>query len=143
MSLKMIALSLLSTVFVTVSVTGCASSKMKERKEQRDKVAAQAKLYCEFINGDVYPDIDVALNLEMAKRCDSEKPFSMTNYKTSAENPGVIFCCSTVTPKAAAPAAVFDKGGDKPAATPAAKSSAGKAETKSDKKDGNSAGDIE
>jgi hypothetical protein len=105
MSLRIFALSF---IFLTLA-TGCASSKIKERKDQRDKVVQAAKLYCEFVNGDIYPDIDVALNLQMGKYCDSEKPFSLTNYKTPAENPGVLFCCSTATPKGAAPAAVFDK----------------------------------
>ena len=91
MSFKNIVLSLISLVVFA----GCSSSKIKERKEQRDKVAQNSKLYCEFINGEMFPDIDVALNLEMAKRCDSEKPFSLTNYKTPTENPGILYCCST------------------------------------------------
>lgn len=74
--------------------TGCSSSKIKERKEQRDRIVQTSKMYCEFINGEQYPDMDVALNLEMAKKCDSEKPFSLTNYKTPTENPGILFCCS-------------------------------------------------
>ncbi len=116
-------------------LSGCASSKMKERKEQREKVAQSSRLYCEFINGEMYPDIDVALNLEMAKRCDSEKPFSLTNYKTPAENPGILYCCSMAT-KSAAPAAVFEK--PKPAAPAAAASvpaAAPAAKKDEDKKD--------
>ncbi len=91
MSLRTLALAGLSMSLVV----GCASSKMKERKEQREKVIQSSKFYCEFINGEVYEDVDVALNLEMAKRCDLEKPFSLTNYKTRSENPGVIYCCSS------------------------------------------------
>lgn len=124
MSLRIFIVSLLSLVFLA----GCASSKLKERKEQRDKVAQSSKLYCEFINGDIYPDIDVALNLEMAKRCDSEKPFSLTNYKTPAENPGILYCCSMAS-RTAAPGAVFDKP-KKSEAVPAAA-----APVKEDKKD--------
>ncbi len=76
-------------------VSGCASTKMKERKEQREKVALASKLFCEYINGEIYPDIDVALNIEMAKRCDSEKHFSITQYKTPTENQGIMYCCAT------------------------------------------------
>lgn len=74
--------------------SGCASSAMKQRKEQRDKVAQSSKMFCEFINGDIYPDIEVALNLEMAKRCDPDKNFTMTEYKTRNETSGIVFCCS-------------------------------------------------
>lgn len=73
---------------------GCASSQIKARKDQRDKAAQGAKLYCDFVNGELYPDVEVMLNLEMAKRCDSEKAFSITNYKTSNENMGIVFCCA-------------------------------------------------
>lgn len=103
MSLRILTMGLLSLVVLA----GCSSSKIKERKEQREKVAQSSKLYCEFINGEMYPDIDVALNLEMAKHCDSEKPFSLANYKTPAENPGILYCCS-MPGKAVAPAAVFE-----------------------------------
>lgn len=82
-----------------IFTVGCASSKIKERKEQRDKIAQVSKLYCEFVNGDVYPDIDVALNLEMAKKCDLEKPFSLTQYKTPSESSGVIYCCNVAPGK--------------------------------------------
>ncbi len=73
---------------------GCASSQMKARKEQRDKASQSSKLYCDFVNGELYPDVEVMLNLEMSKRCDSEKSFSLTNYKTSNENMGIIYCCA-------------------------------------------------
>lgn len=75
-------------------LAGCASAQMKQRKEQRDKVAQASKLYCDFINGDVYPDVDVAMNIEMAKRCDSSKPFSMTNYRSPSEAVGIVYCCA-------------------------------------------------
>ncbi len=73
---------------------GCASSQQKQRREQRDKLVQSAKLYCEFLNGEQYPDIDVALNLQMAQKCDSDKSFSITSYKTPSEIPGVLFCCA-------------------------------------------------
>jgi hypothetical protein len=75
-------------------LAGCASSQMKVRKEQRDKAAQNSKLYCDFVNGDLFPDVEVMLNLEMAKRCDSEKTFTITQYKTTNENMGIVYCCS-------------------------------------------------
>ena len=51
-------------------------------------------MYCEFISGDVHSDIDVELNMQMARRCDSTKPMTLTNYKNSSENFGVIYCCN-------------------------------------------------
>ena len=90
-------------------MAGCTSSQIRARKEQRDKVVQSAKLYCEFVNGELYPDVDVALNLEMAKRCDNEKPFSISQYKTPSENQGVIYCCSIASIKPPAPTAKFEK----------------------------------
>jgi hypothetical protein len=110
MSFKPTLVLLLSLFFLSA----CGTSKIKERREQRDKMAQSSKVYCEFINGEQFPDIDVALNIEMAKRCDLEKPFSLSQYNTRSDSTGVVYCCSTA-PKTAA------------AATPAAK--------KSDKKD--------
>lgn len=115
MSYKKIAALALSFLFLSA----CASSAMKARKDQQTKVAQSAKLYCEFVNGEIYPDVDVALNIEMAKRCDSDKPFSITAYKTPSENQGVMYCCSTgknsiaaaatSTPAKASPAKPADK----------------------------------
>lgn len=88
--LNRLVVLLLATAFLG----GCASSQMKARKEQRDKASQTSKLYCDFVNGELYPDVEVMLNLEMSKRCDSEKPFSLTNYKTSNENMGIVYCCA-------------------------------------------------
>ncbi len=96
---------------ISILMAACGS-KIKERKEQRDKMAATSKVYCEFINGEQFPDIDVAVNIEMAKKCDIEKPFSVTQYNTRSDSTGVLYCCSNA---------------GKPAATSSAK--------KSDKKD--------
>ncbi|MBX2994479.1 MAG: hypothetical protein KF681_06650 [Bdellovibrionaceae bacterium] len=81
----------LAAIFV---LGGCASSAQKARKEQRDKLIQTNKLYCEFLNGEQYPDIDVALNVQMAQRCDAEKSFTITSYKTPSEIPGVLYCCA-------------------------------------------------
>jgi len=91
MSMRLLVTGLLASSFLFLS--GWASSAMKQRKDQREKVAQTSKLYCEFINGELFPDIDVALNLEMAKRCDSDKNFTITQYKTPSENMGVMYCC--------------------------------------------------
>lgn len=79
---------------VGVFLVGCASSQMKARKDQRDKVSQTSKLYCDFVNGDVFPDVEVQLNIEMAKHCDSEKSFTATGYRTTNENMGIVYCCA-------------------------------------------------
>jgi hypothetical protein len=84
---------LIPVLFLLGSLSGCGTAQ-KQRLEQRDKLAAATGMYCEFISGDVHNDIDVELNLQLAKRCDPLKPFTMTNYKNSSENYGVIYCCS-------------------------------------------------
>lgn len=113
--------SVILAVSAVALLSACASNKIKERKEQRDKVAQTSKMYCEFINGEIYPDIDVALNLEMAKRCDPEKPFSLTQYKTPSESSGIIYCCGIASAKPVAPMAVFDKKKKNPIETAAEK----------------------
>lgn len=102
-------------------LAGCASSSQKTRKEQRDKVMQSSKIFCEFINGEQYPDIDVALNLQMAQRCDSEKSFSITNYKTPSEVPGVLFCCAIAPKQTAKLESPVGKSIDKSAEKPAVK----------------------
>jgi hypothetical protein len=118
---------------VGVFMAGCASSQMKARKDQREKVSQTSKLYCDFVNGDVYPDVEVQLNLEMAKRCDSDKSFTATSYRTTNENLGIVYCCAlhdeTVKPQAVPSAEV-----KKPAVD------AKKPETKSDAKKTGAAG---
>jgi len=76
-------------------LSGCASGTFKARQEQREKLAASSGMFCEFISGDLFPDVDVELSMQMAKRCDSGKNFSITNYKNSSDQPGVIYCCAT------------------------------------------------
>lgn len=89
-------------------VTGCASSAQKARKEQRDKLVQSSKLYCEFINGEQNADIDVALNLQVAQKCDYQHPLSMTSYKTPSEISGIMYCCV-----ASAGAVSSEKSGEK------------------------------
>jgi hypothetical protein len=93
-SIRLLLLFVLSASFV-----GCASSTFKARQEQREKMAASSGMFCEFISGDLFPDVDVELSMSMAKRCDSSKQFSITNYKNSSDQSGVIYCCSTAAGK--------------------------------------------
>lgn len=95
--LKLAAVAALSCAYLV----GCASG-YKARQEQREKAAAAAGLFCEFVNGEQHPDVDVELNLQMAKRCDASRPFSITNYKTSSEMNGIVYCCQPVGTKSAA-----------------------------------------
>jgi hypothetical protein len=75
-------------------LSACASGTFKARQEQREKLASSSGMFCEFVSGDVHPDIDVELNMSMARRCDSNRPFSITNYKNSSDQQGVVYCCA-------------------------------------------------
>jgi len=75
-------------------LTACGSSQIKARKEQRDKISQSSKLYCEFVNGEAFPDVDVALNLEMAKRCDPSGQMTITGYRSPSEAIGIVYCCA-------------------------------------------------
>lgn len=88
---SLIKITILSLVALYLSA--CASGSFKARQQQRDKIASTSGLYCEFISGDEYPDVDVEVNIQMAKKCDANKHFSIANYKSSSENYGIVFCC--------------------------------------------------
>jgi hypothetical protein len=98
-SFRLVFLLAFSTLFV-----GCASGTFKARQEQREKMAASTGMYCEFISGDLFPDLDVELSMSMAKRCEPTKTFSITNYKNSSDQSGVIYCCNTGAGRRAASA---------------------------------------
>jgi hypothetical protein len=74
-------------------LVACTSSQIKARKAMRDQESQTSKLYCDFINGEQYPDIEVQVNLEMAKRCDPEKNMTMTGYRSPSEAIGIVYCC--------------------------------------------------
>ncbi|HEY8270262.1 MAG TPA: hypothetical protein VIG33_05195 [Pseudobdellovibrionaceae bacterium] len=101
-------------------LTGCASSAYKARQEQREKVASSAGLYCEWINGDKHSDIDVELNLQMGKRCDSVKPFTLTPYKNTSDENGIVYCCALTGAEPKAPSSSGIKKASGPAAQKAA-----------------------
>lgn len=88
-------------------LAGCASGTFKARQEQREKAVGNSGMFCEFVSGDLFPDVDVELNLSMARRCDSSKSFSITNYKNSSAHNGILYCCSALRgdKKASAPKA--------------------------------------
>ncbi|MCS6838875.1 MAG: hypothetical protein NZ480_08520 [Bdellovibrionaceae bacterium] len=92
--LKNIRLGLLFSLMVTLVWTGCGSSKKRERSVQREHLSSSRKFYCEFINGEKFSDIDVTLNIQMAERCDTSLPFSISGYRSASDLPGVIFCCN-------------------------------------------------
>lgn len=79
---------------------GCSSGKAK-RAEQQAQVVKSSKIFCEFVNGENQQDVDVVLNLQMGAKCDFEKPYSITNYKTAADITGLMFCCGVVGDKKA------------------------------------------
>ncbi len=81
----------LSSLFL---LSACASGTFKARQEQREKLASSSGMYCEFINGDKYPDTDVELNMQMARRCDANRNFSIINYKNASDQIGVMYCCA-------------------------------------------------
>ncbi len=110
-----------------LAMTGCASSAYKARQEQREKIANSAGLYCEWINGDKHSDIDVELNLQMAKRCDSARPFTLAPYKNTADQNGIMYCCAMAgaeqktARKVAPPQSSTKEAAAAAVATPAAK----------------------
>ncbi len=85
---------LLSLSAVVLFLSGCASGTFKERQQQREKMAVSTGMFCEFISGDLFPDLDVELSLQMAKRCDVNRNFTVTNYKNSSDHNGVLYCCA-------------------------------------------------
>jgi hypothetical protein len=100
MFLRKIFLGLVAITFVS----GCASSKFKQRKEQRDSLVKGQGIYCDMINGDLFPDVEVQLNIEMAKRCDSNKNFSVTSYRApTSDTVGIVYCCSLASAANSAP----------------------------------------
>lgn len=88
---------LIPIALVGLSMSGCGSSSVRAKRDQRDKAVQTAHLWCEFVNGENNPtDVDVALNLSMAQKCDSDKPFSLSTYKTPSEVQGLVYCCGMV-----------------------------------------------
>ncbi len=124
-----------------LALSGCASTKIKEKRAERDKLAQQSGIYCDFVNAEEVYDTDVELSIEMAKRCQSDKPYSISAFRTVSEHRGMIYCCSPKPfdpSKAATPAKPeANKSEPKLEAKPEAKSEAkldGKLDAKPDAK---------
>ena len=90
-----------------ILIAGCSSAS-KARRLEREKLVHSKGVYCDFVSEADYNDVDVELNLRLAKKCDASKPFSITSHKRVSENPGVLYCCNsegfTETPEVPAPA---------------------------------------
>ena len=122
-------MSLLRLSFVLTILSllvGCASGTFKARQEQREQLAVSTGMFCEFISGDLFPDLDVELSMRMAKRCDADKNFTITNHRNESGQNGVIYCCSTANSPASRKAA-------RPAAAPAPMTSAAPTSSKESK----------
>lgn len=92
MNRRFVSIFCIGTVFLFLA--GCASH-YKKRQQQRDRVAAATGLFCEFVSGDEFTDVDVEINIRMAKKCDLEKPLNFTSYKNASDNFGIVYCCQT------------------------------------------------
>lgn len=112
---------------VTLFIAGCASSTFKARQEQREQLALSTGMFCEFISGDLFPDLDVELSMRMAKRCDADKNYTITNHRNESGQNGVIYCCTMANartkPRVSRPAAPMTQA---PAAHTAAPAKANK-----------------
>ncbi len=93
MTARFSPISIVCGLLLPVFLLGCGSAQ-KKRLDLRDKLASSSGMYCEFVSGDIHDDIDVELNLQLARKCDGSKSMTMTNYKNSSENIGIIYCCS-------------------------------------------------
>ncbi len=77
----------------TLVFAGCSSA-YKQRQEERNKIASTTGHYCEFVNGDAHNDVDVELTMQMSKKCDTNKPYTLTSYKNASDIFGVVYCCA-------------------------------------------------
>lgn len=79
---------------IALVVSSCASQDRKQRQTLREKASTSNKFYCEYINAEKYTDTDVVLNIAMADKCETSLPFSVTQFRTASDIPGVLYCCS-------------------------------------------------
>lgn len=77
-----------------LSILSACSSAQKARQVEREKLVTNTGMYCDFVNGEEYQDIDVQLNLQIARHCDPNKNFSISSYKNSSDVHGMLYCCS-------------------------------------------------
>jgi hypothetical protein len=81
-------------MLLVMAVVGCSTAQ-KARRDEREKVAQSRGVYCDFVSESDFKDVDIELNLRMAKKCNVSKPFSISGYKRISENPGVLYCCNS------------------------------------------------
>lgn len=86
-------IGILGVVFAII-ISGCSAAQ-KARREERDRVVQSKGVLCDFVSESDFKDIDIELNLRLAKKCDASKPFNISSYKRVSENPGVLYCCNT------------------------------------------------
>jgi hypothetical protein len=86
-------IGILGVIFAII-ISGCSAAQ-KARREERDRVVQSKGVLCDFVSESDFKDIDIELNLRIAKRCDASKPFNISSYKRVSENPGVLYCCNT------------------------------------------------
>lgn len=91
-------------------LSGCSTGS-KARRDDRERVAQAKGFFCDFVSESDFNDVDVELNLRMAKKCDGSKPFSITGYKRVSDNPGLFYCCNTNAPAPADSSAPSASGG--------------------------------
>ncbi|MEY4617281.1 MAG: hypothetical protein RJB66_2241 [Pseudomonadota bacterium] len=77
-----------------IVLSGCSSSH-KARRQERERLVQSKGVFCDFVSESDFNDVDVELNLRLAKKCDASKPFSITSHKRVSENPGVLYCCNS------------------------------------------------
>jgi len=109
--------AMMATLALSYLGLSACSTGQKQRQAERDRVAQSSGLYCEFLNGDDHNDIDVELNLQMARKCDTSKNFSVSSYKNASDIFGMVYCCSankSALKPAPAPVATPAKPGTPP-----------------------------
>lgn len=74
-------------------LSACASKTQNERRQERERVANSSRMMCDFINAEKFPDADIELNIQMGRRCDPDKNFSITQFRTPSDNQGIMYCC--------------------------------------------------
>ncbi len=119
---------LVSLTLGVLLLGACTSGQIKARKEAREKASHESHIYCEFVNGEVFPDVDVAVNLGMADHCNSDGSMTLTSYRSPSEAVGLVYCCSmkddvaakaeNKDPKFTKKSDKAEKAVDKPAAKP-------------------------
>ncbi len=85
------SLFLLLAGLIVFMTTGCSSKNKKA--EIRDRAVVTSGLVCDFVNGEKNRQVELELNIVMAKKCDLDKPYTVTDYKTAADVSGLVYCC--------------------------------------------------